>query len=205
MTKWLWSGVVVATIGVGTAGTIYWRHSSEPPTCCITSERPVPDPVTPAETPTSATLAQPSETQPLPVIRDDVDEPIVTRSETFDEPPMGNSLETALTVGGMKESDATTVLAPRPDRDPRRMPYADDVAPSAVAPTMVWLPAPGPGSILFPGIIARIGVTPPDAVEESEEPPFLDDALPPCYYPSHCPDVDQCPFPSNSYRTVVPR
>jgi hypothetical protein len=70
---------------------------------------------------------------------------------------------------------------------------------------MVWLPAPGPGSTLFPGIIARVGVTPPDAVEESEEPPFLDDALPPYYHPSRCPDGDQCPFPSNSYRTVVPR
>jgi len=173
MTKWLWSGVVVATLGVGTAGTIYLRHSSEAPTCCVTSERPVPAPATPAETPTSVTVTQP---QSLPVIRDDVDEPIVTRSETFDEPPTESSLDTALAVGGMKESDATTVLAPRPDRDSRRMPYADNVVPSAVAPMMVWLPTPGPGSLLFPGFIARVAATPRDAVEESEEPPY---ALPP--------------------------
>src|SRR5262249_55986473 len=107
MTKSLWSIALVATLGVGTAGTIYLRHSSEAPTCCVTSERPVPAPMTPAQTPTSATVAQPSAAQPLPVIRDDVDEPIVTRSETFDEPPIGNSLETALATGGMKECDAT--------------------------------------------------------------------------------------------------
>jgi hypothetical protein len=121
-------------------------------------------------------MTQLGETQPLPVIRDDVDEPIVTRSETFEEPPIGNSLETALATGGMKEGDATTVLAPRPDRDSRRMPYADDIASGALAPVIIWLPAPGPGNGLFSGFVVRVGATPPDAVEESEEPPY---ALPP--------------------------
>jgi len=176
MSKSLWSIALVATLGVGTAGTIYWRHSFESPTCCITSERAVPAPVTPADAPPSATATQPSAALPLPVIRDDVDEPIVTRSETFDEPPIGNSLETALATGGTKESDATTVLAPRPDRDSRRMPYADDFASGAVAPVIIWLPAPGPGSVLFSGFIARVDATPRNAVEESEEPPY---ALPP--------------------------
>jgi hypothetical protein len=210
MAKWHWSAAFVAALGVGTTGTVYWKCASSAPTCCITSVRPVPAPVTSTETPQSATLIKPNAAQPLPVIRDDVDEPIVTRSEPLEETPTVNSLESAWTAGGMKECDATSVLAPRPDHDPRRMPYADNVARGAVQTALIWLTPPGPGTVFAGGLIIPIALaksasSPPDVVEESEEPPVLEDALPPYYHPPHCPYGGQCPYPSSSYRTVVPR
>jgi hypothetical protein len=210
MTKWCWSLALVAVLGAGTARTVYWKCASRSPTCCINNGQPVPAPGFPSDSQTQAPLAKPSAPAPGPGILDDVDEPIITRPEPLDETPPVNTTEPAPTTGGAKESDVAATLAPRLDRDLRRMPYADDVAPSKATSMVIWLAPPGPVIVLPSGFIlemplARLAITPPDAVEESEEPPILEDALPPYYHPPHCPYGGQCPYPSIPYRMKSPR
>ena len=208
MTKWFWSGALVAALGAGTALTAYWKYVNATPTCCIAAAAPAKWPEEAAvRAPTSPPSVQPF--APLPVILDDASEPIVTRPEPLEDAPPASMPDPALT-GGTKESDATATLAPRPDRDRRRMPYADDATFCTASRVLIWLAPIGPGFV-NPGAfmlevpLAKLVLAPPDAVEESDEPPILDDALPPYYHAPQRPCGGQCPCPSSLHRTVGPR
>src|SRR5438034_8550399 len=154
MTKWCWSLALVAVLGAGTARTVYWKCASRSPTCCINNGQPAPD--IPSDSQAPAPLAKPSAPAPRPVILDDVDEPIITRPEPLNETPLVNTTEPAPTTGGAKESDVTATLVPRPDRDLRRMPYADDVAAYKGASMVIWLAPPGPVIVLPSGFILEM-------------------------------------------------
>ena len=131
---------------------------------------------------------------------DDLHEPIITRPEPLQAteelvPPLP-------TTGGVEESDVTALTAPRPDRERRHMPYADEDDACEMIAVVVWLTAPVPTLAPHHGLVMSVPLPrrpAPDLSEESEEPPIADEALPSRFHPPHCPYGGHCPYP-NPYR-----
>ena len=119
-------------------------------------------------------------------------EPIVTRPEPLEDdprPPLG------FLPGSAEESEVSSAPAPRPDRETRRMPYADEQEDTWATRVFRWM---GLGRV-FHGLAARPFVL----TEESEEPPIQEDSRPTNYHPSHCPHHGHCPYPYQ-YRNPFP-
>ena len=210
MSKWLWSGVLVFGLGAGAAALkCFWLNSqpSVDPLATITPGEPYP--VASNTAPTADALPSTAAAR-SPVF---LNEPIATRSEP-------NETDVAVMpmlpiFGGAEESEAGVAQAPRPDREPRRMPYADE--PSFLDPVLqrwpdvIWTDLPesdrASGEWMSWSKVMRLifGTKPAtEAAEESDEPPLLIPPTPAYHHPPHCPYSGHCPYPG-PYQYQRPR
>ena len=126
LSKRLWYGVLVAALGSGGAGIKHYLSSlretrSAPAHGTPRSEaKPAPRITLPESVPEAvpAVAARP---------RLNLDEPIVAHMEELETDSELPAEEPLPMLGGAGESDVLATQAPRPDEEPRRMPYADEV------------------------------------------------------------------------------
>ncbi|GEM_PF-4834356 len=212
MSQWLWCGVLVMLLGAGLAASKQYWMPARPVTVAM-APRSSELSRFPAPLPSATAPATPLPTAPQV---DDVHEPIVTRPELLEAIP---EMTVALpTVGGAEESAVSATRAPRPDRETRLMPYADD---DEIKDLLVqvhethgrlWDFNPQvdrqPADVLsWSGLVRwALQLDPRDmaGAEESEEPPLLQPVLPSHYHPPHCPYGGHCPYP-HPYHYVQPR
>jgi len=199
MDKKAWAGALVLAVAVGIGAKAVMSALNRPrPENDIATKQPTDDVAAPfSQLPKSPLPPAPASRAS---VADDVYEPIVTRPEATasseeDPPPLPTS-------GGTEESDAAAVFAPRPDRDGRHMPYADEHDGCEYVAVVVWLAGPVPAFTPTGGLFMNVSLPrrpAPDLSEESEEPPISEQALPSRFHPPHCPFGGHCPYP-NPYR-----
>ncbi|MCI0681307.1 MAG: hypothetical protein L0Y71_04315 [Gemmataceae bacterium] len=195
--------VVIAGFAAGFA----WRQLA----------RPRPDAATGARSKTSPLESWPPPARPQPkapaatavaraAVVETIHEPIVTRPEplTANEGPSipVEKFVYPAATGAVAERDVAAAPAPRPDRDTRRMPYADEDNACELSPVIVWLATPLPALAPQGGVVMSLTLPrrpSPQLAEESVEPPVFEEALPARYHPLHCPYGGHCPYP-NPYR-----
>jgi hypothetical protein len=200
MERKCWIGALVLTLVAGVSVKLVSRYWPAPQaeTAHVVRQAPVADEPRPFLSPPSFPAAPVSRASEW----DDLHEPIITRPE-----PLQTLEETVTplpTTGGVEESDVSALAAPRPDRETRHMPYADEDDPCEQIAVVVWLNAPVPAVGLRQGFLMSVPLprqAVPDLSEESEEPPISDEALPlpSRFHPPHCPYGGHCPYP-NPYR-----
>jgi hypothetical protein len=185
MSKWIWCGITAVVLGTGILGTRYYSFTRGTPTVAIAATTP--DPELPAPVLFRGT---PNYLPPSTLIKellDAADEPIVTRPEPLIEEE-SVTVPPIVVTGGAEESEATTLPAPSPDSETRRMPYADTAEKYWSDQFGTWF------NIMR--LVRSAGRTEPGQAEESEEPPMLELPTPTYYHPPHCPYGGHCPYPS---------
>ena len=134
MRPWILCGAGLLALGV--AVTLFKRSVPTPaPSTPTVVEQAAADDVRPEPAVIVTAPAPPS----LPPARPWIDEslePIVTRLEPLQD--QQNPPRPLLIDGGAEESEATVPASPRPDRDARRMPYADETVDTWASRFLRW-------------------------------------------------------------------
>lgn len=198
MDRKCWAGALILTLvaGVSTKLVTSYLQRPRPDAVAVTDNKNAADDarlpfmtLPRSHAPMAAPVAQIT-------VLDDVHEPIITRPEPLEA---GEEFTTPLpTTGGAEESDVAALAAPRPDRDARHMPYADEDDACELIAVVVWLPAPAATFLPHSALVMNVSLPrrpAPDLSEESDEPPISDEPLPSRFHPPHCPYGGHCPYP----------
>lgn len=204
-----WVGVCILTVVAGLAVKLVasYRQRPGPDAVQVAVSKPSDDvpwlPLPNRETPKAAPVSR-------SIVREYVHEPIVTRPEPLEAHE--ESVPPLPTTGGLEERAVSDLAAPRPDRDARHMPYADEDDACERIAVVVWLSAPLPSLVPHSAFVMSVSLPrrpAPELSEESEEPPISDEAPPARVQPARlqptpfqpplCPHGGHCPYPY-SYR-----
>src|SRR5262245_12838328 len=220
LSKWFWCGALAIVLAAGAAAAKKFWWSAGSPAVGAQRRAPAPEQWNPPKNDVR------SENSPLPPDLTALDElaavhePIPTRPELLES--TRETTEPLPASAGAEECAASATRMPRPDRETRRMPYADDVDHHEFAGLLfsmrnsytsgAWNLTPytvrEPADLhSLAGIVhwaLQLRQRDATVAEESEEPPLLDPAPPHDRQPPHCPFGGYCPYPG-SQRHLPPR